>query len=94
MRLTQYVTDLVDRFFDQLCAAGASEELIADLTRACYELGNGWRSRAIQRSDPDLTDPCLMRLGGRFITGSRSAAEKSSDAFFQAERMASYRHPI
>ncbi len=31
MRLTQHVTDLADRFFDQLCAAGASEELIADL---------------------------------------------------------------
>ena len=31
MRLTQDVMDLADRFFDQLRAAGASDELIADL---------------------------------------------------------------
>jgi hypothetical protein len=31
MRLTQHVTDLADRFFDQLYAAGASEGLIVDL---------------------------------------------------------------
>ena len=31
MRLTQDVMDLADRFFDQLRAQGASEELIADL---------------------------------------------------------------
>ena len=31
VRLTQDITDLADRFFDQLRAAGASDELIADL---------------------------------------------------------------
>ena len=31
MRLTQDVTDLADSFFEVLCAAGASEALIADL---------------------------------------------------------------
>ncbi len=31
MQLTQEVMDLADHFFDQLRAAGASEELITDL---------------------------------------------------------------